>query len=217
MDVVNHRTTKPPRPARWRGRKMRRALGTLVIASLLFAGGTITNGNTPLHAQSAQAMPAAAPVGSVNASILRVVAPTWLVKLLKETVGDWAGGDILESMGYTCPIGLPLIACYKSTSYDPPRYAGGTVDTGGSAYYLNARTWPARNAPVVRTFPNGWRLTILCQTTGEWVNGRWGPTNIWNYVGHQGDRPRFVSDGFVYTGSNGFVAGDCANTNYGSG
>jgi hypothetical protein len=77
MDVEKHRTTMLPRLARWRGRKMRRA-----IASLLFAGGTITNGNTPLHAQGAQALPAAAAVGSVSASILQVVAPSWLVKLL---------------------------------------------------------------------------------------------------------------------------------------
>ncbi len=196
---------------------MRRAIGTLALASLLLAGGTVINRNTPLHADDAQAMPASASITPVNASILQVIVPNWLANFLLKRVGNWAGTNILETMGYTCPFGGNVFTCYKSTSYDPPRYAPGTVDTGGSAYYLNARAWPARAAPVVKTFSNGWRLTILCQTTGEWIYGRWGWTNIWDYVGEQGDYPRFVSDGFVYTGSNGFVAGDCANTNYGGG
>jgi hypothetical protein len=186
--------------------RMRRRLLVVLTATLLLAGTGVLAQDTPLvGAQQA------------DAAILRVPVPKWLADKIGKLVGDWAGGSILESMGYHCPAGFPLVACYKETNYDPPRWHAGTVSTGGSAYYLNARAWPARAAPVVRTFPNGWRLVIFCQTTGEWVYGRWGWTNVWDYVGQQGDYPRFVSDGFVYTGSNGFVAGDCASTNYGNG
>jgi hypothetical protein len=123
----------------------------------------------------------------------------------------------METLGYQCA-GTPF-ACWSDTDYDPPRwFRYGVVDTGsGSAGYVRARGWPGTSAdvPVIRTFPEAWKLVIFCQTQGPVVNGRWGPTNVWDYVGHDGDAPMFVSDGFVRTGTNGFVAGDCGATNMG--
>ncbi|MEV6831876.1 hypothetical protein [Amycolatopsis sp. NPDC051102] len=149
-----------------------------------------------------------------NASINPPV-PSWLAKYLIKARGPGVATAILQGQGYKC---LPLgVVCWLEGSYDPPRWGKGTVTTAGPQYYLNARAWPATNAPIPRTFRNGWRLVIFCQTTGPAVNGRWGWTNVWDYVGKLGDVPMFVSDGFVYTGSNGFVAGDCASTNYGDG
>lgn len=152
-------------------------------------------------------------------------APTWFINWLKNQpkaklksgVKD-IGTRVMEQMGYTCPAGV--FSCYRSTNYDPPRwYRYGIVQTGnGPGGYVRARGWPGTDAPIIRTFPEGWKLVIFCQTTGPWVYGRWGWTNVWDYVGHGGyggDAPRFVSDGFVYTGSNGFVAGDCGATNFG--
>jgi hypothetical protein len=155
------------------------------------------------------------PTSQASASTsISVPVPSWLAHFLVNSRGEDLARQILQAQGYTC---LPFgVACYIQGSYDPPRWAAGTVNTGGPPY-VNARAWPRTDAPVIRTFPNGWRLVIFCQTTGQWIYGRWGWTNVWDYVGQQGDAPRFVSDGFVYTGSNGFVAGDCAATNYGSG
>lgn len=142
-------------------------------------------------------------VGATPASAA-VLVPNPIAKWILNHVG---AGALAQ---YTCQ---GNITCYINGSYDPPRWGHGTVQTGGT--YLRARSWTQTHASVVRTFSDGWKLTIFCQTTGEWVNGRWGWTNIWDYVGQEGETPRFVSDGFVNTGSNGFVAGSCTNTNYG--
>jgi hypothetical protein len=142
------------------------------------------------------------------------IAPQWLVNYIyKRMPGTTA--QIMGGMGFHCA-GTPYV-CWTDTSYDPPRwFYYGVVQTGnGASGYLNARGWPATNAPVIRTFPENWKLVLFCQTTGPSVYGRWGWTNVWDYVGHNGDAPMFVSDGFVYTGSNGFVAGACDSTNYG--
>jgi hypothetical protein len=126
-----------------------------------------------------------------------------------------AGVGVLNSMGYHCA-GSPFV-CWDDTSYDPPRwYYYGVVDTGnGAAGYVRARGWASTNGAVIRTFPESWKLVIFCQTQGDWVYGRWGWTNVWDYVGHYGDAPMFVSDGFVRTGTNGFISGDCGATNLG--
>lgn len=151
---------------------------------------------------------------NIASTSISVPVPNWLAKFLIRSRGEGLARQILQAQGYTC---LPLgVVCWIEGSYDPPRWAAGTVNTGGPPY-VNARAWPGTDAPAIRTFPNGWRLVIFCQTTGQWIYGRWGWTNVWDYVGQQGDAPRFVSDGFVYTRSNGFVAGDCAATNYGNG
>jgi hypothetical protein len=142
-----------------------------------------------------------------------IPVPNWLVKSVLTSRGEAIARQTFIGEGYTClPLGL---VCYINGNYDPPRWGHGTVDTGGPGTYVNARAWASPSAPMVRTFPDRWKLTIFCQTTGDTVNGRWGPTNVWDFVGKEGERGRFVSDGFVYTGSNGFVAGDCAATNYG--
>jgi hypothetical protein len=142
---------------------------------------------------------------------------TWLVNYLLKKMSTTAAKDVLTTMGYGC-VADPW-SC--TTSYDPPKwYYYGVVQTGnGPAGYLKARGWAsaASNVPVIRTFPEGWKLVLFCQTTGDWVYGRWGWTNIWDYVGRSGEAGMFVSDGFVYTGSNGRVAGDCDNTNMGDG
>jgi hypothetical protein len=124
-------------------------------------------------------------------------------------IGKHLGQSVLKSLGYNCY----GIVCVVEGSYDPPRWGRGVAATGGPV--VNARSWTSTRDSIVRTFPNGWKLTIFCQQTGDWVYGRWGWTNVWDYVGQQGDTPRFVSDGFVNTGTNGFVAGSCTSTNYG--
>jgi hypothetical protein len=186
---------------------------------LALAGVIVALALALVFGPSAKATPAEAAPANPAVITLYSPAPYWLSEILKRTVGKEAAKSILRDMGFDCS-NLVGPVCVQEGSYDPPRYFwGATVETGGSAYYLNARERPSTSAPIVKKFTNGWKLTILCQTTGPWVNGRWGSTNIWNYVGRSSadGRPMFVSDGFVRTGSDGFVAGDCANTNMGSG
>ena len=161
---------------------------------------------------------AAAPTGSAlapvsaEASTLGVV-PQSIARWLVKWVGETTGKKLVQGQGFLCLPYSTVSSC--SSSYDAPRWASGRADTGGSAYYLRARSWTSTANSIVTTYANGTGLTIFCQTTGEWVYGRWGWTNVWDFIGMNGDRPMFVSDGFVYTGSNGFVAGSCSSTNYG--
>lgn len=188
------------RPATDQSTRSRKHSWNIKIVSLL-AAITITMG-------------ALAPLVNPSHASASIIAPQWLVNYIyKKMPGQTA--SIMGQMGFQCA-GTPFV-CWTDTSYDPPRwFYYGVVQTGnGAGGYLNARGWPKKDAAVIRTFPENWKLVLFCQTTGDWVYGRWGWTNVWDYVGHYGDAPMFVSDGFVYTGTNGFVAGNCANTNYG--
>lgn len=143
--------------------------------------------------------------------------PQWMAKWIVQNATHQGAKNDLSLIGETCPswavtvYGLAL--CYDSTSPEPSRWHTGVTDTGGPT--LNARKWSTTNADIARTFPNNWKLMVFCQQTGSWVYGRWGWTNVWDYVGTFGGTPWFASDGFVNTGSNGFVSGDCAATNWG--
>jgi hypothetical protein len=160
--------------------------------------------------------PATATIEARPAAVVGPQVVKWMVDYLLKKVGKATTKQILESTGFKC---TATIICYREGNFDPPRwYYKAVVQTGlGASGYLRARGLPNTNAPIVRTFPEGWKLTIFCQTTGPTVYGRWGPTNVWNYVGRYNGEPMFVSDGFVYTGTNNFVAGDCGATNFGDG
>ncbi|XVQ89102.1 hypothetical protein ACQP2K_17310 [Microbispora siamensis] len=117
---------------------------------------------------------------------------------------------------------ITSVQCYRTTSPDPSiaerrvqtidwnRTARGTAVTGGASIPLNVRPVPNRSRPPLRTFPNGWKLVILCQTYGERAYGPYGWSNIWDYVGDDpSGMTRFVHDASVNTGSNSMVAGLC--------
>jgi hypothetical protein len=81
--------------------------------------------------------------------------------------------------------------------------ASGTVKgTGGC---LAVRTGPATGSQQTRCLPDGTSVNIVCQTSGDSVNGNWGRTNVWDRFSDGG----YASDGFIYTGSNGRVAPEC--------
>ncbi|WP_327168572.1 peptidase [Streptomyces subrutilus] len=70
---------------------------------------------------------------------------------------------------------------------------------------LNVRNGPGTNYAVVRTLPIGAVVTIRCQCPGTTVSGPYGTTNLWDCVGNG----QFVSDAYVKTGSDGYVAAPC--------
>jgi uncharacterized protein YraI len=81
--------------------------------------------------------------------------------------------------------------------------ATGTVNSNGIP--LNKRSGPGTRFPVVGSVPDGTTVTIACQIPGTTVIGEFGPTSLWDML----DDNTFVSDAYVYTGTNDRVAPPC--------
>ncbi|MFE9431614.1 hypothetical protein [Streptomyces sp. NPDC006640] len=71
---------------------------------------------------------------------------------------------------------------------------------------LNVRSGPGTHYPVVRTIPAGSSVPIRCQCPGESVTGPYGTSNVWDNIANG----QFVSDAYVHTGSDGYVAARCS-------
>ncbi len=84
--------------------------------------------------------------------------------------------------------------------------ATGTVKT--SAASLSVRKGPGTSYGKVGTVAKGTKVNISCQTTGSSVKGTYGTSNIWDKIG----TGRFVSDAYIYTGSDGRVAPNCGGS-----
>ncbi|MFD3700213.1 peptidase [Streptomyces sp. NPDC058646] len=70
---------------------------------------------------------------------------------------------------------------------------------------LKVRSGPGTGYSVVSVLPLGAWVTIRCQCEGTTVSGPYGTTNLWDCVGNG----QFVSDAYVKTGSDGYVAAHC--------
>ncbi|MFS4097103.1 SH3 domain-containing protein [Streptomyces sp. AF1A] len=70
---------------------------------------------------------------------------------------------------------------------------------------LNVRSGPGTGYGIVRVLPEGTRVPIFCQTPGTTVSGYYGTSNIWDNI----DSGEYVSDAYVHTGSDGYVASRC--------
>jgi uncharacterized protein YraI len=81
--------------------------------------------------------------------------------------------------------------------------ASGTVHTDSGAP-LNVRSGPHTSSSVVGSVASGATVTITCQTYGDTVTGKYGTSNIWDKISSG-----YVSDTYVYTGSDDLVAPLC--------
>lgn len=72
-------------------------------------------------------------------------------------------------------------------------------------YRVNVRRSPSTSAPIVRVLPYDARIEIRCQCRGELIRGPYGTTDIWDLIAPG----EYVSDAYVLTGSDGFVAPRC--------
>ncbi|AJF65785.1 SH3 domain-containing protein [Streptomyces vietnamensis] len=72
-------------------------------------------------------------------------------------------------------------------------------------YRVNVRSGPGTKYPIVRTLLAGVSVPIYCQTPGESISGPYGTTNLWDNIASD----EFVSDAYVNTGSDGYVARHC--------
>ncbi|MEU8030180.1 SH3 domain-containing protein [Streptomyces sp. NPDC049099] len=71
---------------------------------------------------------------------------------------------------------------------------------------LNVRNGPGTSYGIVRVLPEGTRVPVFCQTPGTNVSGPYGTSNIWDNI----DNGEYVSDAYVQTGSDGYIASRCA-------
>lgn len=83
----------------------------------------------------------------------------------------------------------------------------GTVKTSGPA--LNVRSAPSTSATVVTSVANGATVSMDCQTYGSSVTGTYGTSTVWDHLPAQGG---YVSDTYIYTGSDGLVAPLCGGS-----
>ncbi|MFD5493140.1 hypothetical protein ACFWH4_09460 [Streptomyces sp. NPDC127091] len=88
----------------------------------------------------------------------------------------------------------------------------GTAAESAVRYYpvapdvrLNVRSGPGTHYNLVRVLPAGASVAIYCQTPGETVTGTYGTSNIWDNIANG----EYVSDAYVKTGSDGYVASRC--------
>ncbi|WP_200309017.1 SH3 domain-containing protein [Streptomyces adelaidensis] len=70
---------------------------------------------------------------------------------------------------------------------------------------LNVRSGPSTSYGIVRVLAEGVKVPIFCQTPGQTISGPYGTTNVWDNI----DDGQYISDAYVYTGSDGYVAGRC--------
>ncbi|MDQ0599938.1 uncharacterized protein YraI [Streptomyces canus] len=73
-------------------------------------------------------------------------------------------------------------------------------------YRLNVRSGPGTGYTIVRVLSDGAKVPIYCQRPGETVTGPYGTSNIWDNI----DNGEYVSDTYVHTGSDGYVAARCS-------
>jgi surface antigen/uncharacterized protein YraI len=83
-------------------------------------------------------------------------------------------------------------------------YATGVVKVN-KGYTLSVRSAPQADAPVIRKLPRNHKVRIVCQTAGSTMTGRFGTSNVWDKLAKGG----YVTDTYVYTGSDGRVAPAC--------
>ena len=96
--------------------------------------------------------------------------------------------------------------CPDTDPCPPPQtvHAVGTVNVA-DGQTLGVRAVPRQNAAQIRQLRDGAKALITCQTRGSRVSGTYGTTRIWDHLKKGG----YVSDAYVYTGSDHRVAPWC--------
>ncbi|TPQ20797.1 SH3 domain-containing protein [Streptomyces sporangiiformans] len=87
--------------------------------------------------------------------------------------------------------------------------ATSTAATAAATYTVvadvNVRSGPSTSYAIVGRVSGGSRVTIYCQTPGQTITGPLGTSNLWDRIGSG----RYITDTFVRTGSDGYVAPRC--------
>ncbi|MFC4158466.1 peptidoglycan DD-metalloendopeptidase family protein [Chitinimonas lacunae] len=94
---------------------------------------------------------------------------------------------------------------YGAGQTPPPGNQTGTVRSPDPQATINLRSRPSLSAEVVGTVKDGAQVELRCHAYGDWVDGVWKRTNLWNKL----VSGEWISDGFVDTGSNEPVVSLC--------
>ncbi|PCE30651.1 peptidoglycan DD-metalloendopeptidase family protein [Burkholderia ubonensis] len=85
---------------------------------------------------------------------------------------------------------------------EPSRPVKASVQSSGP---VNLRSAPSLSASILGTAANGDTVELACSAFGDTVQGNWGATRLWYRLSSR----QWISDGFVYTGSNDPVVSAC--------
>ncbi len=93
------------------------------------------------------------------------------------------------------------IGYYQKVNYTSKNYSyvTGTVNTAGSP--LSIRKGPGTGYAIVGSVADGQKVKIYTQAYGTTITGTYGTTKVWDHIDGG-----YVSDAYVYTGSDGLVA-----------
>lgn len=120
-----------------------------------------------------------------------------------------AAASLLTALALSGPAHARPICGLEVGECPPPQQGAGGTALGtvnvATGFTLTVRHRPTAAARAVRSVADGARVTIVCQTRGQRTTGRYGTTRTWDKLAGGG----FVSDAYVYTGSDRRVARDC--------
>ncbi len=85
------------------------------------------------------------------------------------------------------------------------------VDTAGAP--VAVRVEPSHTSRRIRLLADETPVTIVCQTRGDRTSGTFGTSNLWDKLSTGG----YVSDTYVFTGSDKQVARSCPRSGSGGG
>ncbi|MEO6704137.1 MAG: hypothetical protein ABI140_14100 [Jatrophihabitantaceae bacterium] len=118
-------------------------------------------------------------------------------------------GSAVRRVAIAVPAAVVLLASASAILPAVSYAASATGKVNTSGINLNVRATPSTGGTVVGSLADGASITIDCQTYGSTVSGTYGTTNIWDHVPAKGG---YVSDTYVYTGSDTLVAPLCGGT-----
>ena len=76
---------------------------------------------------------------------------------------------------------------------------------------LDLHSAPGHSTTVIGCLPNGTLITLQCTAQASSVTGKYGTTTIWDRTSYAG-KTGYVTDAYVYTGTNGAAAPACTTS-----
>ncbi|WP_262496107.1 CHAP domain-containing protein [Nonomuraea sp. SYSU D8015] len=99
----------------------------------------------------------------------------------------------------------PILAAAVILAPAQPAAADITAPADTDGIPLKVHSGPGTRFSIVGTVPDGFKVTITCQTTGDSVQGTFGASAVWDKITTGG----YVPDAYVDTGTDKPVAPPC--------
>lgn len=85
------------------------------------------------------------------------------------------------------------------------------VHTTTPGNYINVRSGTSTNTSIVTKVYDGTTVHAMCYLRGQTVTGKYGTSNVWDYIITPDGKRGYISDTYLYTGSDKPVIPDCNN------